>query len=103
MPKILHEYDFIGQHYSLIQKDDGTKIEIQGKDPIAILSTMPADLPPQSPLEKTLMDFSDDELTLEIDRRASLERIPETGILCKIYNWTSTKLSAAWAYITGKG
>jgi hypothetical protein len=103
MPKILHEYDFAGKHYSLIQKDDGTKIEIQGKDPIAILSTMPADLPPQGPLEKTIVDFSDDELTLEIDRRASLERTPETGILYKVYTRTSTKLSTTGSRITGKG
>jgi hypothetical protein len=102
--RILHEYDLGGHHYSLIEQDDGSKIEIKGNDPIAVLAAMPTFVPAEPrTLEKTISEFSDDELTIEIERRVSLEETPETGIISRVYNWASGALGSALAYITGRG
>jgi hypothetical protein len=101
--KILNEYNLGGKHYSLIERDDGSKIEIKGDDPIAVLASMPVDLLPlpQCLVEKTVMAFSDDELITEVERRASLKEDLKVGIISRIYNWIGGTLSTAWSYTTG--
>jgi hypothetical protein len=47
------------------------------------------------------MAFSDDELIMEVERRASLKEDLTVGIISRIYNWVGGTLSTAWSYTTG--
>jgi hypothetical protein len=73
--RILDEYDLGGQHYGLVELDNGSKVEIQDKDPLARATTMTAagifsvSMPAVESNGKTIVDFSDAEITMEVSRR----------------------------------
>ena len=70
---ILREYNFNGRHYGLVELDDGSRVEIKDKDPLAKAAAMqlagafaPIIVVPK---EKVLVDFSNAEITVEIEKR----------------------------------
>lgn len=68
--KLIHEYDFAGSHYGLVEFDDGSKVEIKHRDPLAKAAEMlsvgaftPQGTP--DPVRTILMSCSDRELVDE--------------------------------------
>jgi hypothetical protein len=84
--KILHEYDFAGQHYGLVELDNGDKVEIQDDDPLKKAAEMQAagmfariEFQPPLPEAGNLLEkCSDEDLLAEVKKRMDDGRLALT-------------------------
>ena len=103
--EIIHEYDFAGHHYGLVELDDGSKIEIKDPDPLARVAVMVktgAFAVVEPPREKILSDYTEDELVAEIQARTVADPEQDASLVCRIYAWVKSAAGSAWAMIVGK-